>query len=37
MKSDRYNFIKQVLQSQLGSGFNQYVFLPSYPDELADQ
>ena len=24
-------------QSQLGSGFNQYIFLPSDPDELVDQ
>ena len=26
-----------IIQSQLGSGFNQYVFLPSDPDELVDQ
>ena len=37
LESDRYNFIKQVLQSQLGSGFNQYVFLPADPDKLVDQ
>ena len=24
-------------QSQMGSGFNQYIFLPSDPDELVDQ
>ena len=44
-KSKRYYFIKDLInqytyrdqQSQLGSGFNQYVFLPSDPDELVDQ
>ena len=43
--SKRYYFIKDLInqytyrdqQSQLGSGFNQYVFLPSDPDELVDQ
>ena len=34
MKSDRYNFIKDFLQPQIGSGF---VFLPSDPNELVDQ
>ena len=34
MKSDRYNFIKDLLQPQIGSGF---VFLPSDPNELVDQ
>ena len=24
-------------QSQLGSGFNQYIFLPSDPDEIVDE
>ena len=47
-KSKRYYFIKNLINqykyqhipyqlSQLGSGFNQYVFLPSDPDELVDQ
>ena len=36
-KSNRYIFIKRLLQSQLGSGFIQYVFLPSDPDELVVQ
>ena len=47
-KSKRYSFIKDLINqyiyqhipyqlSQLGSGFNQYVFLPSDPDELVDQ
>ena len=47
-KSKRYFFIKDLINqciyqhipyqlSQLGSGFNQYVFLPSDPDELVDQ
>ena len=47
-KSKRYYFIKDLINqyiyqhipyqlSQLGSGFNQYVFLPSDPDELVDQ
>ena len=47
-KSKRYYFIKDLIiqyiyqhipyqLSQLGSGFNQYVFLPSDPDELVDQ
>ena len=36
-KSNRYNIIKYLLQPQLGSGLNQYVFLPSDPDELVDQ
>ena len=47
-KSKRYYFIKDLINqnkyqhipyqlSQLGSGFNQYVFLPSGPDELVDQ
>ena len=35
-KSNRYNFIKSMLQPQIGSGFN-FVFLPSDPDELVDQ
>ena len=29
--------IKYLFQPQLGSGLNQYVFLPSDPDELVDQ
>ena len=47
-KSKRYYFFKDLIiqyiyqhiphqLSQLGSGFNQYVFLPSDPDELVDQ
>ena len=47
-KSKRYYFIKNLINqyiyqhipyqlSQLGSGFIQYVFLPSDPDELVDQ
>ena len=36
-KSNRYNILKDLLQPQLGSGLNQYVFLPSDPDELVDQ
>ena len=47
-KAKRYYFIKDLINqykyqhipyqlSQLGSGFNQYVFLPSDPDELVDQ
>ena len=47
-KSKRYYFIKDLINqyiyqhipyqlSQIGSGFNQYVFLPSDPDELVDQ
>ena len=47
-KSKRYYFINDLINqyiyqhiphqlSQLGSGFNQYVFLPSDPDELVDQ
>ena len=47
-KSKRYYFIKDLINqyiyqhipyqlSQLGSGFNQYVFVPSDPDELVDQ
>ena len=46
-KSNRYNFIKSVLQPQIGSGLNftgqrpanpvVCVFLPSDPDELVDQ
>ena len=47
-KSKRYYFIKDLINqykyqhipnqlSQLGSGFNQNVFLPSDPDELVDQ
>ena len=35
-KSSRYNFIKSMLQPQIGSGLN-FVFLPSDPDELVDQ
>ena len=35
-KSNRYNFIKSMLQQQIGSGLN-FVFLPSDPDELVDQ
>ena len=45
IKNQRYYFIKDLINqyiyiyrdSQLGSGFNQYVFLPSDPDELVDQ
>ena len=46
-KSNRYNFIKSMLQPQIGSGLNftgqrpanpvVCVFLPSDPDELVDQ
>ena len=47
-KSKRYYFIEDLINqyiyqhipyqlSQLGSGFNQYVFLQSDPDELVDQ
>ena len=46
-KSNRYNFIKSMLQLQIGSGLNftgqrpanpvVCVFLPSDPDELVDQ
>ena len=32
-----YNFIKALFQPQLGSGFIQYIFLPSDPDELVDR
>ena len=35
-KSNRYNFIKSMLQPQIGSGLN-FVFHPSDPDELVDQ
>ena len=35
-KSNRYNFIKSMLQPQIGSGLN-FVSLPSDPDELVDQ
>ena len=35
-KSNRYNFIKSMLQPQIGSGLN-LVFLSSDPDELVDQ
>ena len=35
-KSNRYNFIKSMLQPQIGSGLN-FVFLSSDPDELVDQ
>ena len=35
-KLNRYNFIKSMLQPQIGSGLN-FVFLPSDPDELVDQ
>ena len=35
-KSHRYNFIKSMLQPQIGSGLN-FIFLPSDPDELVDQ
>ena len=35
-KSNRYNFIKSMLQPQIGSELN-FVFLPSDPDELVDQ
>ena len=35
-RSNRYNFIKSMLQPQIGSGLN-FVFLPSDPDELVDQ
>ena len=37
MKSDRYNFIKQVLQPQLESGFHLYILFLSDPDELVEQ
>ena len=33
MKSDRYNFIKDLLQLQIGSGL-KLIFLPSDPNEL---
>ena len=42
-RSDRYNFIKDLLQPQIGSGLKFppssgksliYIFLPSDPDEL---
>ena len=36
-KSNRYNLVECLLQPQLGSGFSQYVFLLSDPDELVDQ
>ena len=47
-KSKRYYFNEDLINqyiyqnipyqlSQLGSGFNQYVFLPWDPDELVDQ
>ena len=36
-KSNRYNFIKRLLQPQLGSGLNKFIFLPSDPDVLVDQ
>ena len=42
-KSKRYHFNKDLIiqyqyrESQLGSGFNQYIFLPTDPDELVDQ
>ena len=36
-KSNRYNFIKRLLQTQLGSGLNKLIFLPSDPDVLVDQ
>ena len=36
MKSDRYNFIKDLLQPQIGSGL-KFIFLPSDPNELVDQ
>ena len=35
-KSNRYNFIKSMLQPQIGSGLN-FVFLPSDSSELVDQ
>ena len=35
-KSNRNNFIKRLLQPQVGSGLN-FVYLPSDPDELVDQ
>ena len=45
--SMRYNFIKDLIyqyqqrlasqQQQFGSGFTQFIFLPSDPDELVDQ
>ena len=35
-KSNRYIFIKSMLQPQIGSGLN-FVFLPSDPDKLVDQ
>ena len=35
--SNRYNFIKPLLQPQLGNGIKQFSFLPSDPDELVDQ
>ena len=36
MKSDRYNFIKDLQQPQIGSGLN-FIFLQSDPNELVDQ
>ena len=36
-KSSRYNFINFLFQPQLESGFNQYIFLPSDPNQLVDQ
>ena len=36
-KASRSKIIKYLLQPQLGSGLNQYIFLPSDPDELVDQ
>ena len=35
-KSNRYSFVKLLIQPQLGSGLN-FVFLPSDPGELVDQ
>ena len=38
-KPNRYHFIKELYSGyqQLENGLNQYIFLPSDPDELVDQ
>ena len=36
-KSNRHNFIKHLLQPQVGSRLKLFVSLPSDPDELVDQ
>ena len=33
-KSNRYSFIRRLLQPQLGSGLDKFIFLPSDPDEM---